>query len=125
MVALYVHGLDLDPTAISRALGLLPTHAHVRGDIIASSHSSKTGERKGGLWKLEAEDLTASLEGQVTSILDRLVVSDCALTELPGVDDAYLDLFAASDGEVSFYLDPRIIALAARLGLAVQVTFSP
>ena len=125
MVALYVHGLDLDPAAISSALGLLPTHAHVRGDVIASSHSDKTGMRKGGLWKLEAEDLKASLEEQVVSVLRRIAISKRVVAELPGVTDAYLDIFAASDSNVSFNLEPTTVALAAKLGLAVQVTFSP
>ena len=39
--------------------------------------------------------------------------------------DAYLDIFAANDSNVCFNLEPTTVALAAKLGLAVQVTFSP
>ena len=81
--------------------------------------------RKGGLWKLETEDLTASLEEQVASVLGALSISNRVVAELPGVTDAYLDIFVASDRNVNFFLDPAAIALAAQLGLAVQVTFSP
>lgn len=72
-VALRLFGDDLDPDELTRILGVEPSSAHRKGDVIKSSVSGATGVRKSGLWLLRAAERTpGDLNGQVSELLARL-----------------------------------------------------
>lgn len=73
LASLRIAGDDLDPLAITGALGCDPTSAHRKGDKITSPHSSLVGVRKTSLWCLEASNREpGNLDAQVAELLGRL-----------------------------------------------------
>jgi hypothetical protein len=122
-VALYIHGPDLDPGLISDALRARPTEAHRRGDVVLSPRSTASGVRKGGLWRLQAAKSDASVEDQIANVIDQIEARGVVISGLPGVTDAYLDIFAAANDQ-RFSLSSNLVERIHDMGIAVQVTFT-
>jgi hypothetical protein len=123
-VSIYVHGENLDPEQVTKALQVQPTTSRRKGD----TRTLKSGHvvvAKKGLWVLSIE----ANGGDVGKLLDQLMTAlgdyGSAITAVPGIDDAYVDIFAAASGPYRFEISPFSADAIGRSGLSVQVTFSP
>jgi hypothetical protein len=126
-VAIYLRGDDLDPSHVSTALGLEPSHSQFKGEKRSTS-TNKEFTTQIGLWALkfeaESNDLPALLEKLVLKVEGKNIV----FTEIAGVQEAYVDVFMAVDtdddggGDCVFQLSERNTRTLAKLGLPVHFT---
>jgi hypothetical protein len=99
-VGLYLKGHDLDPQKITEAIGLEPTFAHRRGEKKATSAGSEF-VTKIGLWGLVIEEEPAEMADVVEKLIETLRPHARSLQELPQVQEAYIDIFVATDTNVA------------------------
>jgi hypothetical protein len=129
-VGLYLHGENLDPEEISKILGVFPSRVHRKGD---KNISPKTGREyvpwKQGLWKLVLNRNHAEVTNVMTELLTALGKVDLTLTSLPGVQNAYFDVFISGmtnrnlEGRTcEFELEGQQLAALARFGVPIQFT---
>lgn len=121
LVALRLFGDDLDPEELTRILGVEPSSAHRKGDVIRSSVSGAAGVRKSGLWLLRASDrIPGNLDGQVGELLEQLP-SEPELWKRLAVykPDLSIGLFLEETNEGIALGEPAIRALADR-GIALD-----
>ena len=123
-VALYLKGDDLHPSTVTTALGVSPDKAFARGDRHYARGRPLT--RKVGLWSLSVESPELSLQQKVDQLTRRMAHIEIDLRTLPGVEEAYLDVYvAAEDADHCLELTPEQLGWLQRRGLTVQLTFSP
>jgi hypothetical protein len=128
-ITLYLRGAGLQPEILSRILDATPTRAHEKGDRWVTSAGSEIVERT-GLW-------TLSLQGEQTDIPQMISNLGCLVggagipvAELPGVDEAFLDilLMSAADetggGTCEISMGAEAAYGLGQLGLPVQMTFA-
>lgn len=122
-VAIYVHGVGLDPAHISALLQTAPTFAWRTGDE-QQLPGSRTRLRKRGLWALvmdcDAQDINVPLLELLSKIPHGALLLDVA-----EVEDCYVDVFLTRDGdrkEESLILSPESVAALAETRLPVQIT---
>ena len=122
-VSLYLKGIGLNPDELTRRLGIAPTRARKKGETWMTSTGKQVVERT-GQWVLtirSSDDLSASL-GELVAMTGR----DAPLSELPGVDEAYFDIFVAVDaddrggGSVEFEMSVVTAVAIGKLALPVQ-----
>ena len=122
-VSLYLKGIGLNPDELTGRLGIAPTRAHKKGETWMTSTGKQVVERT-GQWVLtirSSDDLSASL-GELVAMTGR----DAPLSELPGVDEAYFDIFVAVDaddrggGSVEFEMSVVTAVAIGKLALPVQ-----
>ena len=130
-VALYLHGFDLNPDAVSEALGIRPDRSWHRGE---RQHGKKTGRvyvRKAGLWVLEAKvnPESSNVADYLDALLSRIDFDAEALAQLGGLEEAYVDIFVATTSDEEFGgaqcelgFSPTQIERLARLGVPVNLT---
>lgn len=129
IVSLYLLGDDLDPIRISNELGVTPTEARRKGEKRKSSTGSEY-VNKTGLWCLVIDRDHAEVVDVTASLLAALEPSKKSLSALPGVQDAYFDVFVAGladgDGEgvCEFAIESDQLASLARFGLPIRFTVS-
>lgn len=120
-VSIYLRGDDLQPGAVSETLGIEPDDQQTRGeaDFGGRSVTSRTG-----LWMIGSHDRTLEVEPLVEAVVARLAPVDRDLRTLPGVQEAYLDLFVAEEeGETrTIELSPALLIRLNALGLALNLT---
>ncbi len=101
IASLYLKGVDLDPQEITRTLGVGPTTSHGCGEVHKTS-SGRDFVTKTGLWGLVVDCDPAEVADVLEALLMRLGKQP-ALMNLPGVQEAYFDVFIAlssdEDGE--------------------------
>jgi Domain of unknown function (DUF4279) len=124
---LYLNGEQLDPVALSALLGVTPSETRTRGQtrVLRSGHSVVA---KLGVWHLNAKGRSPSecVSALVTRFGGRLP----DLSHLPGVEDAYLDMFVTFEPgkdegtEVRLDWEPVALRQLADLGLPLVVTFA-
>ncbi len=129
LVSIYLHGHDLDPAAVSAELRVTATRSGSRGEIIKSPTSDAEGIRKIGFWKITAKSKSLTLSDHLAELRSVFTLPRRKLTSLPGVDDAYLDVYVSAtwvaDGKtVTRELSASDIEFMAELGLALQFTTS-
>lgn len=120
-VSFRLSGDDLDPTEVSRLLGVEPTRAHAQGD----THSNSQGRvyyRRFGLWLLRgSDDGEASLEEGLIGMLDRLPPDAIvALVERGYKADFFCGLFLDHFNE-GVVLSPSTLGRIARLGAELDL----
>jgi Domain of unknown function (DUF4279) len=124
-----LRGDRLDPSAVTRAIGLTPTEAHRKGD----SRPHKPGRRKRppwptGLWNLEsaqyADPSEDRLDGHITQLLDQLEDKADVIHQLCAEQGLIADFFCGyfmcqsnSGFELSVATLERMAALNASFGL--------
>lgn len=91
VATLRITGGDLRPGEVTAALGVEPSLAYARGDVVSSTHGA-TRKARFGLWSLAAPDTEpADIDAQVSALLKSLT-SDLAVWQ--SLDDRFdLDLF--------------------------------
>ena len=128
-VALYLRGDDLDPAQVSQLLGLEPTKSQRKGEERLTSTNRKI-TAKVGLWALVAEsksnDLSVLIDELTSKIGDRAAAP---LPSIPGVQEAFLDVFIAIDadredggGTCEFQLSTEDLHSLKRVGVATRFT---
>lgn len=122
-VAIYLHGRDLDPAQVTRALSIAPTGAQTRGGPTSSSAKFVA---KVGMWKVKIRSESSSLSHLVDELLQKFD-SVAGLDGLEGVETAYLDFLFAFGEErdyetLELKLSKTQLAKIVRLGLAISVT---
>lgn len=128
IVALYVRGDALDPELVTKHLGVEPTKAQKKGqEFIASS--GREFAAKNGLWSLVSKSESTSLDRHLAELLSGL--GGCkGIDSIPGVEDAYIDVFVAlvsdKDGEAKCALsvDPATLDGLAMLGLPLRISMT-
>ena len=124
--SLRVFGDDLDPDAISRALGHEPTQSYRRGDLI--SPGRRPEERKCGMWLLAVPDAEPeAFEEQIEALLSKLT-DDLKvwrnLTEHWQVD-LYCGFFMDTSNQ-GFTLSTRTMSLVTARGIEIGfAAYSP
>lgn len=125
--SLYLRGDDLLPDQISSLVGLEPTEAHRKGKTWTTS-SNKQVVEKTGAWSWTRSIETEDVAGVFSEFLAALP-SGVQFRALPGVREAYLDVFVANGadehggGESQLILDPQCLNRLASIGLPLQLTF--
>ncbi|HFF3760008.1 TPA: hypothetical protein ACKQBZ_003526 [Stenotrophomonas maltophilia] len=128
-ITLYLRGAELRPEVLSGILNAKPTRAHEKGNRWVTSAGSEVVERM-GLWVLSLQGEQADIPRMISSI-GRLVGSaGIPMAELPGVDEAFLDILVISaanetgGGTCELSMEAETAHGLGQLGLPVQMTFT-
>ncbi len=124
-VSLYLKGHDLNPEELTLRFGIEPTRAHKRGKTWFTSAGTQVVE-KTGLWVLSIRnfgELSAGL-AQLVAMTDR----GGSPSEIPGIQEAFFDIFIAVDaddeggGTGEFEMDAAYTVAIGKLALPIRVT---
>jgi len=124
-VAIYLRGDDLRPDEVSRVLGITPSRCQRKGEL---SGESKSVVAKIGLWSISAQTESRVISDHLDELFSRLQHVNIKLPEIPGVTDAYLDIFVAPErqpsisGTAEIKLTRGQIDELSRLGLSLETT---
>lgn len=128
IVALYVRGDALDPDLVTKYLGVKPTKTQKKGQEFVTS-SGREFVAKNGLWSLVIQSKSASLDRHLTALLTGL--GSCkGIDSIPGVEEAYIDVFVAlasdKDGEAecALSMEPATLDSLAMLGLPLRISMT-
>lgn len=121
-MAIYLHGNDLDPDEVTHRLGISPTDSWRRGDGHRFSSGTEVS-RKGGLWTLRLNPDGPGAGVAMTELKSALAGYSGSLLDIPGVEDAYLDVFAIAGVESeAIEISREIVDILSGLGLRLQIT---
>ena len=125
----YLRGDDLDPDAVTSRLGIVPTSARRMGELRKTSAGTPIRDRS-GLWSRVVHADASEFEPAIAQALSAFDAIGFDLCGLPGVDDAFFDIFGIGDAKTElghggwFSLSARQVARIAELGLSVHVHIS-
>ena len=121
--SLRVQGANLKPEEFTALVGVEPSHAHARGDVVSQRVMRL---RKEGLWMLDSLALPAAHpEEHVTDLLARLRQPELWLRAVQGSHvDIICSLTVASDHE-AFCLSPQTLGRLAELGIELGFEIWP
>jgi hypothetical protein len=131
LVGIYLNGNSLDPAKLTDLLGVSPSSSKRKGDKRTLS-TNREVVAKMGQWALIAEldSDTFDLPNIVSELAKNIETAGGGLGSLPGVDNGYVDVFAATiaDAEAGatceFELSEQNIDLLQSLGLPIRFTVS-
>ena len=109
---------ELEPDAVSKALGIEPTSSWRKGDPRPSNRGRVA---RTGMWLLESRSgAEKEPDSQVSDLLNRLNVDLAAWRELRGTVtcDLYLGVFQ-NDGDAFFEFKPETLRLLGEYGFAL------
>ena len=126
-VALYLHGADLDPHAISELLGVAGDVMRGRGD----SRILKSGNQvtaKAGVWRLGSGVTSSVLSEHVEALREKIRFAG-SLANIEGVESAELDIYVELGGTDGSWkhegrLSSHHLAWIAQAGVALSMTSS-
>jgi Domain of unknown function (DUF4279) len=124
---LILRGEQLDPASVSTLLGVTPTRTRTRGERNVTG-SGRPYETKVSVWRLKAEGVSPS--ACVAALASRLGGEIPELSHLPGVEDAFLDLFVTFEpgrgegDELRLEWEPAALEQLARFQLPLLITFA-
>ena len=124
---LILRGEQLDPASVSALLGVTPTRTRTRGERKVT-RSGRPYETKVSVWRLKAEGATPG--ACVAALASRFGGRVPELLRLPGVEDAFLDLFVTFEpgrgegDEVRLEWEPAALEQLARFQLPLLITFA-
>lgn len=126
--SIYLKGDNLDPSELTSMLGTTPTRSHKKGERWQTPTGSEVIERV-GLWAITIKSETGlNLSEALESISQTLSLHNCKPAQLPGIEEAYIDIFIATDsdkagnGTCRFDLNEETLAAIAKLNLPVRFT---
>ena len=128
-ITLYLRGAELLPEVLSEILDAKPTRAHKKGHRWVTSAGSEIVERM-GLWTLSLQGEQADISRMIENIGHLFGRSGVSVTELPGVDEAFLDILLintadeSGGGTCELSMGTEATSELAKLGLPVQMTFA-
>lgn len=123
--AIYMRGDSLEPGVITRALGVIPTKSHMKGEVTVSRQGRQTHQQTSvWIWTSDPFEGESALEA-AAKILSEKFSGDLSL--LPGVDEAWIDVLVLKSrgGDVSemvFSLSSSSCLALGALGLPVYFT---
>lgn len=128
-VSVHLKGDDLAPDVITLVLGVTPSKFHKKGEKKIVS-GKRYGEYKTGFWSLAVESESKSVSVCLAELLRIMGAYGEPLTSLPGVEDAYIDLFIAQtvatvenlSNSVEFSMDVESIKGMSKLGLRIELS---
>ena len=126
-VSIYLLGDELDPDSVTALLGLKPDEFHRKGKRWTTSTNREVIERT-GIWVVSAKTTSNDLNRVIGDVASKIDANAPFLMQLPGVEEAFLDVFIAIDadtdggGTCEFELTPQDVAELTRLGLPVRFT---
>lgn len=120
---LRVQGANLKPGEFTALVGVEPSHAHARGEIVSPRVRRV---RKEGMWMLDSLALPeARPEDHIADLLGRLPEREQWLGAVQGSRvDIVCSLTVASDHE-AFCLSPQLLARLAELGIELGFEIWP
>lgn len=125
IVSIYLKGGQLKPSAVSDALLIQPTRSHELGELLGKS---KEIAARTGVWVTTAQTKSTQFADHIEELLGNFRFFSSRLDEIEGVEDAFFDIFIASDapidGDCSFALDKSTVRRIGQLGLGLQFTVS-
>ena len=126
-VAIYLRGETMDPAEVSKVLAVSPSRAQMSGDKTITSKGREVTATV-GLWAVVAERETQDVDELVSEVTSKFGADVPTFLDIPGVDEAYLDVFLAVDadddggGTCEFRLSAATIAELERLALPARFT---
>jgi hypothetical protein len=127
IVAVYLRGDDLDPMHISEVIGVNPTRSQYKGQKNITS-TNKEFSSKIGMWSLVSGSRSSKVSDHVNELIAQLGECGNMLSSISGVDEAYVDIFIASEtdgvSDVSCDFELNKEALSALAVLSLPVRFS-
>lgn len=124
-VNLYLRGDTLQPEFISRVMGIDPTLSQSKGGAVAGA---KRAIAKIGMWSLRAKCTSPVIIEHIDELLKQLSRRKEPFSKINGVDEAYIDIFAAFDDErkparsIALSFTPTYLKEFTRLGLTIKLT---
>lgn len=74
-VSLYFYGDDLDPDAVTRALGVAPSRCGRKGELVVGT-AGRSRVVKTGYWRLQSQDsLSGDMDWQIAEMLAQMTDS--------------------------------------------------
>jgi hypothetical protein len=104
-------------------MGILPTEAYSKGQTIPSRSPSPV-VAKSGIWKLAIRRDDFEVGHALRDLLSGIGSEQEPFRAIPNLEDAYVDIFLAHEGEgdVQVLLDRDVLESLSTLGLPVQLT---
>ena len=124
--AIYLRGDSLDPSSITRSVGVEPTTAHTKGEITVSGKGQQTHQRTGAwIWSSDPIEVENELGPAVAVLSSRFSAN---LASLQRIDEAWIDflvleLDSTDPSELAFGLSSSDCVALGKLGLPVYFTF--
>lgn len=123
-----IMGKELDPDAVSAALGLQPAECHRRDDPHLGKGGRRYGNFREGLWMLRSHaPAEADLQAHLTDLLQLLSGRESVLRQFRenGLrTDLFVGVFGITDS-CGFSLSPEIIRAVGELGLTIGFDLYP
>jgi hypothetical protein len=121
-VSFRLSGDDLDPSEVSRLLGVEPSLVYARGDTYSPGTAGRAYTRHFGMWSLKSDvEEGAELETHLVSPLDRLPPEALLLLVQRGYrTDFFCGLFLDHHNE-GVGLSPATLGRIARLGAKLEL----
>lgn len=123
-LTLVLFGENLDPQAVSMALGMPDTKSFKKGDTFAKGR----GVRKRGMWSVEVKFEGILISKSIASLLDRLPQHLLPVSRIDGVESGRLSIWfdTPNDGSVfEISIDDDDISQINRLGVQLYMTIFP
>jgi hypothetical protein len=126
-LSLLLRGDQLDPGKVTSLLGVEPSSTRTRGERRELSGGRWTTQRT-GVWSLKVE--AGSPSESVAALAARFGGQLPDLSSVPGVDEAFLDVFVTFElgkdpgTEVTLHWEPADLAQLAACRLPLVITFA-
>jgi hypothetical protein len=124
----YLYGDHLSPIEITGLLGIEPTRAHLKGDVVVGTTTGRPyAPRRTGLWSYVKDAEGDSVEEFVAKILGHFDRVDRDLSALPNVTRANFDLFVIGTAGpergllCEFEFSPQQVLRLAQLGVFITL----
>ena len=126
IVSLYLKGLNLNPTTVSKILDVDPTRAQRKGETWETS-SGRIVTYRIGMWSFCLESDEGNLSDLINQILEVFKGKEISL--LDDIEESYWDIFLAKDVDkegatFTSELSPDFLTMLAEFGLPVRLTFA-
>ena len=127
-VAIYIRGKDLDPDAVTRALGANPSFYRKKGERCVPSAGSRSAIVKVGVWRLSIETDSGPLSGDIEKLLSIVSVNTNVIGGIKGVEEPFIDVFVATSihgyrgGALSVTISKENVSSIAKTGLPFFMT---
>lgn len=127
IVALYLRGENLNPDAVTIALGISPSRSQRKGEKKITS-TNREYVTKIGLWGLISDSDSCLIADHISLLASVIPWDSDTFRMLDGVQEAYIDIFVAAtadedgEGACEFELSKENLVVLERIGLPVRLT---